>query len=73
MKRQKGVILISINFRKIAATAALGIFTIIGSSELANAQGNSNKGMKNERKAEKQARKLEQQRTQLEAQRQAEW
>jgi hypothetical protein len=74
MKRQKGVnILISINLKKIAATAALGIFTIIGSSELANAQGNSNKAMKNERKAEKQARKLEQQRARFETQRQAEW
>jgi hypothetical protein len=65
--------LISINFKKIAAIAALGIFTFFGSSELANAQGNSNKGMKNERKAEKQARKLEQQRARIEAQRQAEW
>lgn len=65
--------MISISFRKITVTAVLGIFTIIGSSELANAQGNSNRGMKNERKAEKQARKMEQQRAQMEAQRQAEW
>ena len=65
--------MISINFKKIAATAALGIFAVLGSSELANAQGNSNKGMKNERKAERQALKIEQQRARLESQRQAEW
>ncbi len=65
--------MISINLRKIVATAALGIFTIIGSSELANAQGQSNKGMKNERKTAKKEQKLEKQRAQLEAQRQAEW
>ena len=57
----------------MAATAALGIFAVLGSSDLANAQGNSNRGEKNERKAARQAQKLEQQRARLEAQRQAEW
>lgn len=57
----------------MAATAALGMFAVLGCSVLANAQGNSNKEMKNERKAAKQAQKLEQQRAQFEARRQAEW
>jgi type II secretory pathway pseudopilin PulG len=70
---EKEFILISINFKKIAATAALGMFAVLGCSVVANAQGNSNKGMKNERKAAKQALKLEQQRARYEAQRQAEW
>ena len=63
-----------INFRKMAAIAALGIFTVFGSNELANAQGNSkHKEMRNERKAERRAQKLEQQRVRLEQLRQAEW
>ena len=57
----------------MAAAAALGIFALLGSAEVANAQGNSHRGMKNERKAQKEAQKLEQQRARLEAQRQAEW
>jgi hypothetical protein len=65
--------LISIHLKKIAATAVLGIFAVLGTSELANAQGNSNKGMKNERKAAKQAQKHERERARIEAARQAEW
>ena len=46
--------MISINFKKMAAVAALGIFALLGSSNLANAQGNSkHKQMKNEQKAAK--------------------
>ncbi len=63
----------SINLKKIAAIAALGIFAVLGTSELANAQGNSNRGMKNARKAEKQAQKIERQQLRMEQLRQAEW
>lgn len=71
----------SIDLRKIAVVAALGIFAVLGSTELANAQGNSrNNKMKSERRDEKESRKLsrqqariEQQRLRMEQQRQAEW
>ena len=51
----------------------LGIFTVLGSSQLANAQGNSNRETKDERKLARKAQKLEQQRARLERMRQAEW
>ena len=71
---RRELILIPINLKKMAAIAALGIFGVLGSSDLASAQGNSkHKQMKNEQKAERQAQKLERERAQLEAQRQAEW
>jgi hypothetical protein len=70
---EREFILKSIDLKKMAATAALGMFVVLGSSELADAQGNSNREMKNERKAAKHAQKLEQQRIRLEQQRQAEW
>ena len=57
----------------MAAMAALCMFALLGSSDLANAQGNSkHKQMKNEQKAARQAQELEAQRVQLEAQRRAE-
>lgn len=66
--------MIPINFKKMAVMAALGMFALLGSSDLASAQGNSkHKQMKNEQKAERQAQKLERERAQLEAQRRAEW
>ncbi len=65
--------MISINLKKMAATVALGMFAVLGSSELASAQGNSNRQAKNDRKAAKQAHKVAQQRERFEAQRQAEW
>jgi len=66
--------LISINFKKMVAVTILGIFALLGSSNVASAQGNSkHKQVKNEQKAARQAQKLEAQRVQLEAQRQAEW
>jgi hypothetical protein len=69
---RKEFILISIDFRKIAAMAVLGIFAVLGSGESANAQGNSHKG-KDEKKAAREAQKVEQERVRFEAQRQAEW
>ena len=72
-------ILITINFKKIAAMAALGILGLLGSSDLASAQGNSkhersnHEQMKNEQKSAKKAQRIEQQRVRYEAQRHAEW
>src|SRR5688500_18533862 len=58
----------------MAAIAALGIFIVFGSAELADAQNSSrHREMKNERKAERRAQKLEQQRVRLEQMRQTEW
>lgn len=57
----------------MAATVALGIFAVLGTSELANAQGNSNKEMKNDRKAAKQAEKVAAENARIDALRQAEW
>lgn len=77
---QREIMLKSLNIKKIAASAALGVFAILGSSELANAQGNRRNNDRQERKVdraqERAARaqaKADQRRIQLERQRQAAW
>lgn len=66
----------SSNFKKMAATSALGLAVLFGAGEVANAQGNRNddrKAMRQQEKIERQQAKLEQERLRLQQQRQAEW
>lgn len=62
----------SLNLKKLAAVAAFGLVAILGTSEIASAQGNRDYN-KNQRKALKQQEKLNKQRTRLEQQRLALW
>lgn len=70
-REEKEIILKSLNLKKFAAASALGIFALLGTSTIANAQGN--KDIKQEQKIARQQAKLEQQRARLAQQRQAEW
>jgi len=70
----------SLNIKKLAAVAAFGLVAILGTSEIANAQGNRNhdkhdndKFNKNEQKLNKQNAKAAQERARLEQQRLAMW
>jgi hypothetical protein len=70
----------SLNIKKIAASAALGLFAILGTSELANAQGNRRDNDRQDRqmskqqaKVARQQAKIEQRRLALQRQRQAAW
>lgn len=57
------------NFKKLAMTAVIGLFAVLGTSELASAQGNRNY----EKQAQKRQEKIERQQAKLDQQRQAEW
>ena len=65
------------NIKKLAAATALGLVTILGTSEIANAQGNRNKDrrddQKQQEKARKQNAKTQQERARAEQQRRAAW
>lgn len=66
----------SFNLKKLAAAAAIGLVTVLGTSEIANAQSNQRQERRIERqqeKIQKQQARIEQQRVRLEQQRQAEW
>lgn len=64
-----------INLKKVVAASALGVFTLLGSSTIANAQYDKKdkKSAKQEQKLARQQAKIEQQRARLQQQRQAEW
>lgn len=64
-----------LSLKKLAAASALGVFAILGTSTIANAQnGNEDrKLMKQQQKIARQQAKIDQQRARLQAQRQAEW
>lgn len=67
-----------LNLKKIAATTALGLFAVLGTSELANAQGKSGKNQerkidKQQMKADRQQAKIQRQREALQRQRQEAW
>jgi len=62
----------SLNLKKLAAVAVFGLVAILGTSEIASAQGNRGYD-KDQRKAMKQQEKLNKQRAQLEQQRLAMW
>jgi|SRR6188508_2793713 len=68
----KEIILKSLNLKKLAAVAVFSLVAILGTSEVASAQGNRGYD-KNQRKAMKQQEKLNKQRARLEQQRQALW
>ena len=61
--------MILFDLKKLAVTAALGIFVVLGSGELASGQGKSGGKDKSEKKAAKQAQKIARE----EQLRQAEW
>lgn len=61
----------SFSFKKLAAVTALTLVAILGTSEFANAQGNSDHDRKQEQKYAKEQAKAEQRRIQAEQQRQA--
>ena len=63
-----------INLRTFVAITALSILVLLGSTELANGQGNSrNDKMSEDRRAERRAQKLEREHARQEQLRQAEW
>ncbi len=62
----------SFNFKKLVAVSAIGIFTILGTSEFANAQGRRNDD-RNQRKIEKQQEKIQKAQAKIQQQRQAAW
>lgn len=62
----------SFNIKKLVAVTALGLFTVLGTSELANAQGRRNDD-RNQRKIEKQQEKIRKAQEKIEQQRQAAW
>jgi hypothetical protein len=62
----------SLNLKKLGAVAVFGMVAILGTSEIASAQGNRNYD-KDQHKAMKQAEKLNKQRARLEQQRLAMW
>jgi hypothetical protein len=68
-----------INFKKLAATVVIGLVALLGTSVMANAQGNRNhdkngrKEMKQQERLNKQNAQAEQERIRLEQQRQAYW
>ena len=64
----------TLNLKKLTAAGALGLFTLLGTSTIANAQDRDDRrAMRQQQKIARQQAKLEQQRLRLQAQRQAEW
>jgi hypothetical protein len=71
----KEIILRILNIKRLAAASALGLFALLGTSTVANAQNRNadRKAMKQEQKIARQQAKIEAQRARLMQQRQAEW
>lgn len=70
------IILRKFNLKTVVAASALGVFALLGTSTIANAQSDrNNDGMisREEQKIARQQAKIEQQRMRLQQQRQAEW
>jgi hypothetical protein len=61
------------NLKNLAAMSAFGVVAILGTSEMANAQGNRGNHQKQERKADKRQEKMDKERAKAEGKRQAEW
>lgn len=61
------------NLKNLAAVSAFGLVAILGTSEMANAQGNRGNDQKQERKADKRQEKLDKERAKAERQRQDDW
>ena len=62
-----------LSFRKFAAISALGLVSVLGTSMVANAQGNDDHGQKADQQVNKKQAKADQQRAKQDAQRQTEW